>query len=151
MAMMKGLESSSMPMAYKPEANVEMPDQRMHVQGMSLSGPSSRFGEQARHPVEKLLLDDFRRGEQQEMMAKALVYGQHAPLRAKMEREILSQFQRLPGLKSSLVGLEIVLDMDDTIEFEDVMNLEEDSPMPRSVGPNRGIHDVMEQRLNMRF
>ena len=67
---------------------------------------------------------------------------------ARKERELLSQFQRLPGLPSSLVrpqildilythqnlklcenewskvGLETVLDMDDTIEFEDIMNLE---------------------------
>lgn len=67
---------------------------------------------------------------------------------ARKERELLSQFQRLPGLPSLLVrpqifdilytqqnfklcesewskvGLETVLDMDDTIEFEDIMNLE---------------------------
>ncbi|CAJ1455160.1 unnamed protein product [Effrenium voratum] len=68
-----------------------------------------------------------------------------------MERELLSQFQRLPGLPSSLVGLETVLDMDETIEFEDIMNLEANSAMSRFTGPNRGLHDIMEQRLNMRF
>merc|ERR1712187_860160 len=98
-----------------------------------------------------LLIDDSKRSEQQEMMAKALVYGLHAPIRAKMERELLSQFQRLPGLKSSLVGLETVMDLDETIEFEDVFNLEENNPAPRTTGPNRSLHDVMEQRLNMRF
>merc|ERR550537_256056 len=123
----------------------------MQTQGMNSNGPATRNGEQARHPVEKLLLDDTRHEEQQEMMAKAIVYGQHAPIRAKMERELLSQFQRLPGLPSSLVGLETVLDIDDTIEFEDIMNLDDVAPMPKSVGPNRGLHEVMEQRLNMRF
>lgn len=151
MAMMKGFESTTMSMAYKPQVGVEMPDQRMMTQGMSDKGPATRNGEQARHPVEKLLLDNTRRSEQQELMGAALVYGQHAPLRAKMERELLSQFQRLPGLPSSLVGLETVLDMDDTIEFEDIMNLEDVAPMPKSTGPNRSLHDVMEQRLNMRF
>eukprot|EP00440_Ansanella_granifera_P004665 gb/GFBE01005056.1/.p1 GENE.gb/GFBE01005056.1/~~gb/GFBE01005056.1/.p1 ORF type:complete len:153 (+),score=38.81 gb/GFBE01005056.1/:1-459(+) len=149
--MMSGPAATTMAMAYKPEILEEMPDKRMQLQGMADSGPNTRNGEQCRHPVERLLIDHTRRSEQQEMMSKAIVYGQHAPIRAKMEREILSQFQRLPGLKSSLVGLETVLDMDDTIEFEDIMNLEEHSAIPRSTGPNRGLHDVMEQRLNMRF
>merc|ERR1719356_2322557 len=118
---------------------------------MDNSGPKARADVQPRHPVERLLLDNVRRSEQQEMMAKSIVFGQHAPLRAKMERNILAQFQRLPGLQSSLVGLETVLDMDDTIEFEDIFNLEENSPTPFSTGPNRSMHDVMEQRLNMRF
>merc|ERR1712216_274669 len=77
-----------------------------------------------------------RRSEQQEMMTKALIYGQHAPLKAKMEREILSQFQRLPGLPSSLVGLETLMDMDDDIEFEDIFNLEAEAAAPRTIGAN---------------
>ena len=35
-----------------------------------------------------------------------------------MERTILAQHQRLPGLHSSLVGLEAHLDLDETLEFE---------------------------------
>merc|ERR1719174_1753883 len=103
----------------------------MFTQGMSEMGPKARTGTKARHPVEKLVLEHTRRGEQQEMMSKALVHGLHAPFRAKMEREILSQFQRLPGLPSSLVGLKTVMDMDDEIEFEDILNLEADAPMTR--------------------
>merc|ERR1711879_466405 len=106
---------------------------------------------QARHPVERLLLDSGRREEKQEMMQLALVHGAHAPLRMKMERELLSQFQRLPGIPSSLAGLETVLDTDETIEFEDVFNLEANAPTSRVTGPNFGMHDVMEARLNMRF
>merc|ERR1719254_264147 len=96
----------------------------MLTQGMADHGPANRVGAQPRHPVERLLLDAGRRDEQQEMMGKALVFGQHAPIRMKIERELLSQFQRLPGLKSSLVGLETLMDMDETIEFEDIFNLE---------------------------
>merc|ERR1719394_2005542 len=106
----------------------------MTTQGMEGTGPTSRSGASVRHPVEKLLIDNSKRSEQQEMMAKSIVFGQHAPIRAKMERELLSQFQRLPGLPSSLVGLETMLDMDDTIEFE------EDAPMPRTTGPNFPVH-----------
>eukprot|EP00439_Symbiodinium_sp_Y106_P068956 s1975_g11.t2 len=145
------VEAETMAMAYKPEVGVEMPDKRVIFQGLADTGPSTRSGEAARHPVERLLIDHSRREQQEEMRNKALVFGQHAPLKAKMERELLSQFQRLPGLPSSLVGLETVMDMEDTIEFEDIMNLEANSALSRFTGPNRGLHDIMEQRLNMRF
>merc|ERR1719229_2034062 len=136
---------------YKPEVEVEMPDKRIMTQGMEGSGPKDRSGAQPRHPLERLLMDSARRSEQQEMMAKSLVFGQHAPVRAKMERELLSQFQRLPGLPSSLMGLETVLGLDTTISFEDVFNREENAPVPRTTGPNFGVHAAMEQHLNMRF
>merc|ERR1712014_95424 len=100
---------------------------------------------QARHPVEKLIIESNRRGEQQEMQRLALVHGAHAPIRMKMERELLSQFQRLPvsGIPSSLAGLETVMDMDDEIEFEDILNLDANAPTSRITGPNCGLHDVM--------
>mmetsp|Transcript_86746 Transcript_86746/g.176565 ORF Transcript_86746/g.176565 Transcript_86746/m.176565 type:complete len:149 (+) Transcript_86746:89-535(+) len=148
---MAAVGQETLPIAYKPDVQVEMPDNRMQVQGLADTGPSTRKGVQPRHPVERLLLDAGRRSEQQEMMGKCMVFGQHAPIRAKMERNILAQFQRLPGLQSSLVGLETVLDMDETIEFEDVFNMEDTAPMSKNTGPNRGLHEVMEQRLNMRF
>mmetsp|Transcript_48117 Transcript_48117/g.112508 ORF Transcript_48117/g.112508 Transcript_48117/m.112508 type:complete len:146 (-) Transcript_48117:111-548(-) len=129
----------------------ERPNQKLSMQGMADAGPATCLGVQPRHPVEKLLLDGPRREEQQEMITKSLVYGQHAPLRAKMERELLSSVQRLPGLPSSLVGLETLLDKDDEIDFEDVFNLEENAPNSRMMGPNFGLHDVMERRLNMKF
>merc|ERR1719313_2493648 len=105
----------------------------------------------ARHPVERIQLSHFRRGEEQGMLMSGKVHGMHAPLRMKMERETFAQFQRMPGLQSSMVGLECVLDMEDTIEFEDYLNMEEHAPMPRLVGGNRGVHEVMEARLNMKF
>jgi hypothetical protein len=39
-----------------------------------------------------------------------------------MEREILSQFHRLPVLESSYVGLETVLGIDEDIDYEDFLN-----------------------------
>merc|ERR1719343_646176 len=141
----------TMSMAYKPETLEEMPDRRLHVSGLADQGPKSRVDVQPRHSVERLLLENHRNSEKQDMMAKSIAFGQHAPMRAKMERNLLAQFQRLPGLESSLVGLHTVLDMDDTIEFEDIFNLEANAPVSAITGPNRGMHDVMEQRLNMRF
>uniref|UniRef100_A0A7S1Q8L4 Proteasome maturation protein n=1 Tax=Alexandrium catenella TaxID=2925 RepID=A0A7S1Q8L4_ALECA len=151
MALAQAMDEQTLPMMYKPSVQVEMPDKRVQLQGLDSTGPTARAGAQPRHPVERFLVDHVRREEHQEMMGKALVFGQHAPVRAKLEREMLSQFQRLPGLPSSLVGLETVLDMDESIEFEDIFNLEENAPMPKLTSANRGLHDVMEQRLNMRF
>merc|ERR1719181_541940 len=138
-------------MAGDPLANFSMgqPNGKLFTQGMADKGPQTREGTKARHPVERLVLDHTRRSEQQEMMTKALIYGQHAPLKAKMEREILSQFQRLPGLPSSMIGLETMMDMDDDLEFEDIFNLEAEAPMARTTGPNFGLHEVMEARLGM--
>ncbi|CAK0798655.1 unnamed protein product [Prorocentrum cordatum] len=105
-------------MIYKPEINVELPDTRMNAKGMEAVGPKTSPETGARHPLEKLLVDNAKRAEQQEMMAKSVVFGQHAPIRAKMERELMAQFQRLPGLPSSMMGLETVLGLDTTIEWE---------------------------------
>ncbi|CAK0798656.1 unnamed protein product [Prorocentrum cordatum] len=109
-------------MIYKPEINVELPDTRMNAKGMEAVGPKTSPETGARHPLEKLLVDNAKRAEQQEMMAKSVVFGQHAPIRAKMERELMAQFQRLPGLPSSMMGLETVLGLDTTIEWEGCPN-----------------------------
>ena len=49
------------------------------------------------------------------------VYGSHLPMAIKMEMNILSQVQRLPGLPSSHIGLNTVLGRDETIGFEDYL------------------------------
>merc|ERR1711957_916848 len=130
----------------------ERPNKEMQAQGMGDSHVGAACaGAEARHPVEKLLIDNGRRAERQEFQCLSMVHGVHAPLRLKMERELLSQFQRLPGLPSSLAGLETVLGIDETIQFENVLNLDVNNPNSRNMGPNFGVHDVMEARLGMRF
>merc|ERR1712060_370406 len=49
------------------------------------------------------------------------VYGAHLPMRIKMEMNVLSQVRRLPGLRSSHVGLDTILGRDETIDFEDYL------------------------------
>ena len=80
-----------------------------------------------------------------------MLHGVHAPLRLKMEHELLSQFQQLPGLPSSMAGPETVLGIDETIQVEDVLNLDLNNPNSRMMGPNFGVHDVLGARLNMHF
>lgn len=50
------------------------------------------------------------------------VYGSHAAWEKRMERAVLSQVQRLPGIPSSHVGIDHVLGRDDKIGFEDILN-----------------------------
>lgn len=52
----------------------------------------------------------------------ARTFGIAAAMRLKTERDLLAQYQRAPGLPSSNIGLETVLGLDETIEFEDILN-----------------------------
>jgi len=49
------------------------------------------------------------------------VYGTHLPMRVRIEMNILSQVQRLPGLPSHHVGLDTIMGRDETIDFEDYL------------------------------
>jgi len=49
------------------------------------------------------------------------IYGSHAALRLQMDRAVLSQFKRLPGMRSSFVGLDTMLGRDEEIGFEDYL------------------------------
>ena len=62
-----------------------------------------------------------------------------------MERSVLSQVQRLPGVPSSHVGLDHMLGRDDKIGFEDVYGL----PELRTRQPVTGVHDAVEKMLNL--
>ena len=50
------------------------------------------------------------------------VYGAAAAWERRMERAVLSQVARLPGIPSSHVGLDHLLGRDGKIGFEDVLN-----------------------------
>jgi proteasome maturation protein len=95
------------------------------------------------HPVEQIQKIG---GVQQQMTRKAMlakVYGAHMAMQMEMEEQILSQFRRFPGLQSSMVGLETVLDQDETIGFADFLGQKEYSEQQVNVLAE------MEKRLNM--
>ncbi|KAI9499312.1 proteasome maturation factor UMP1 [Zychaea mexicana] len=72
------------------------------------------------------------------------VHGMHAPMRMMMERDIVSQRQRMPVLPSSNVHLDVLMGKDETIEFEDFLN---DPSM--STG-TMDVHAAMEHKLNLK-
>lgn len=74
------------------------------------------------------------------------VYGSHAAWEKRMDRAVLSQVQRLPGLPSSHVGLDALLGKDQKLEWEDVLNV----PELRPSMPKLSVHDLMENKLKLK-
>ena len=99
------------------------------------------------NPVESIQKNHLVQTEKERLRKASAVYGQHAPLRMLMERNALAQFRRLPGLRSNLVGLSELLDLDDTIEPEDMYNQFDECPVVRQ--GELDLHSIMEKRLGM--
>jgi len=71
------------------------------------------------------------------------VYGSHMPMRLEMEKRLLSQFQRLPVLRSELAGLDTITKRDLEMEFGDGF-----SPF-ESAEVNEELHTMTERRLKL--
>lgn len=129
----------------KVEMVSERPNQSLHKE--QCMAPIGNIGKPS-HPVQKIQLQSTRDRLKMEDKLDSITIGSHVPLRNKIERTILAQYQRLPGLQSSLVGLEAHLDLDETIEFEDFLNRKDLCPVPE-LGFNHTMHEVMERKLGM--
>jgi len=98
------------------------------------------------HPVQHIQKNWIHDELTRENFALKRVFGTQMVMRLEMEREILSQFKRLPGLDSSFVGLETIMGTDEDIDFEDYL----DDPRTSEVSPP-SMHEVMEARLGMHY
>merc|ERR1712072_1501634 len=94
------------------------------------------------HPVQDLQTNFLRAKMDQKALQLGQMYGSHMMMRRKMEEAILSRHQRLPGLKSHMVGLSTLINMDEEFGFEDVL----DDPCMREE-PSLPVHDAMEIKL----
>ena len=99
------------------------------------------------NPVEKIQKSYMMNTEVDKLKRASAIHGRHAPLRLLMERSILAQHRRLPGLKSNLVGLSESLGIDDDFEPEDLYYQQDECPVVRS--GVRDLHSMMEDRLGM--
>ena len=104
------------------------------------------LGADKQHPVEKVQLKRLRNEETFKMKMYGATYGLHAPLRFCMERNILAQCGRHPGLPSSYIGLHTVMGTDDRLDFEDVLGV--DNPVERPSGM-RSDHDLIAERFGL--
>jgi hypothetical protein len=99
------------------------------------------------NPVQDIQKNHLFLTEKERLKRANVVYGQHVPLRMMMERNILAEHRRLPGLRSNLVGLSESMGIDDDIEPEDMFNLQDECPSLRT--GVRDLHSMMEDRLGM--
>lgn len=86
------------------------------------------------HPLEPLRKQGPKAAWEMKVETAQRVYGAGAAIRMEMERRVLSQFQRLPGLTSSLAGLDTVTGRDERLDLEDVL----DCACARALGAARG-------------
>lgn len=69
------------------------------------------------------MFEQHRRNNWEMKMATVeQVYGKAAAMRLRTEKAVLEQFQRLPGLPSSRVGVDTLTGADEQIEFSDFLN-----------------------------
>jgi proteasome maturation protein len=97
----------------------------------------------AEHPVQ-LLQSTFRQNQDAlKQFTMKNIFGEQMAMKLSMERAILSQFQRLPGLPSEFTGLETVMGLDEELGFEDILNDPSESLTPVD------LHTAMENKLRM--
>eukprot|EP00823_Brevimastigomonas_motovehiculus_P001562 TRINITY_DN12118_c0_g1_i1.p1 TRINITY_DN12118_c0_g1~~TRINITY_DN12118_c0_g1_i1.p1 ORF type:complete len:136 (+),score=30.24 TRINITY_DN12118_c0_g1_i1:51-458(+) len=95
------------------------------------------------HPVQIIQDQHEKKIEESKKAMLAHIYGIHVPLKLQMQETILSQFQRLSGLKSSFAGLETLLQKDTTIDYCDYLG----NPDYSDFNSKPDVHTQMEQRL----
>ncbi|CAN0431697.1 unnamed protein product [Discosporangium mesarthrocarpum] len=97
------------------------------------------------HPLE--MMEKMRASTEfdSKMETAAKIYGSAFVMRMKTEVAVLSQAQRLPGLPSSMLGLETSLGRDEMVEFEDYLNRPEERPE----APRFRVHEAMEIKMGL--
>ena len=98
------------------------------------------------HPLETLRETARRDLEEKKRLITDLTYGSAFNLKVDLDKQILSRFQRPPGmLPSSMVGLEALTGALEDFGFEDYLNMPQDSETFRP----RDMHHGMEVHLGL--
>ncbi|XP_068702353.1 proteasome maturation protein-like [Montipora capricornis] len=79
------------------------------------------------HPLESTEKNFLQSQEMLDFKMLRNTQGLHAPLKLQMERAVASKIQRLPCLPSSMVALDTLMGTDESIGFEDFLNVAGDS------------------------
>lgn len=98
------------------------------------------------HPLELQQKQYLHEVERQQLERLTAAFGAHAALRLKTEREMCAMTQRLPGLPSSLWGLQTVMGLDDQIMTEDYLG--RDKPEEEG-GPMLTVHEGIERAMGI--
>jgi len=73
------------------------------------------------HPVQQIQDNKYLLEEELKMQSYSHAFGSHLPIKLTIERAVTSRAGRLPGLKSSHLGLEIAMNRLGKIDFEDFL------------------------------
>eukprot|EP01128_Nolandella_sp_AFSM9_P005942 TRINITY_DN2974_c0_g2_i1.p1 TRINITY_DN2974_c0_g2~~TRINITY_DN2974_c0_g2_i1.p1 ORF type:complete len:120 (-),score=32.29 TRINITY_DN2974_c0_g2_i1:74-433(-) len=95
------------------------------------------------HPVQEIEQTRLARAELMTNFALQNIYGSHMPMRMSMERSMLSSFQRLPVLKSEMVGLSTITGSDMEMHFGEEFDETESADF------TMGVHDLTEKKLRL--
>jgi len=86
------------------------------------------------HPVQRIQDNKHLAEEEIRMQAYSNAFGSHMPLKLTMERLTTAQSRRLPGLKSSNLGLEVAMNRLSRVDYEDWLSNE--TPYPSKEVPH---------------
>ncbi|EGC34438.1 hypothetical protein DICPUDRAFT_92218 [Dictyostelium purpureum] len=96
------------------------------------------------HPVQAIQLDQGKTDEKLKYFAMKNVFGSHMTLNNEIEKQIYSQYKRLPTLPSSMIALETHLGLDEDFDFSDYLS----DPLLSAI-PTPQLHQTMEQKLGI--
>ncbi|KAK1280557.1 Cyclin-B1-2 [Acorus gramineus] len=99
----------------------------------------------ASHPLQSLHQSITKNQEDLKKTVLASTYGAAFPLKMDLDRQILSRFQRPPGLPSSMLGYEALTGGLDDFQIEDYFIDPQDSETFRP----QDMHHGMEVRLGI--
>ncbi|KAJ1607346.1 hypothetical protein OIY81_2283 [Cryptosporidium canis] len=87
----------------------------------------------------------FIRGLENELNIRCAVQGCHSAVKSRMEQDLVSRTQRHPGIPSSNLGLDLLMDVDDKIEVSDILGTER----PTNPLGKRTVNDALESIFNI--
>eukprot|EP00828_Plagiopyla_frontata_P000367 TRINITY_DN0_c1550_g1_i1.p2 TRINITY_DN0_c1550_g1~~TRINITY_DN0_c1550_g1_i1.p2 ORF type:complete len:115 (-),score=18.19 TRINITY_DN0_c1550_g1_i1:49-393(-) len=92
----------------------------------SLDGmkPKLETQQKQKHYISQMQETQVFSQEQQKMIQLSRAFGSALPQQLTIERSLLAQPRRLPGLESSMLGLEVHMNKLSSIEYEDVFRNE---------------------------
>uniref|UniRef100_A0A3B0N687 Proteasome maturation factor UMP1, putative n=1 Tax=Theileria annulata TaxID=5874 RepID=A0A3B0N687_THEAN len=97
------------------------------------------------HPIHDIDYNHLKKTTIEENNRIAKCFGSQQSLKNSIERNMCSQSTRLPGITSSMLSLEILMDKLDTLESFDYMNTEK----PTNEFGIGGIHSHIEDKMNI--
>jgi len=106
---------------------------------------SLEHAHKAKHPVYLLQSERQNKEWTNKLDMVRRTYGSHLAMELEAERQTFSSKNRLPGLASSNISLQIVLGQDNKIDVEDYLNDEFLRPQAHKIE----LHTAMEVKLGL--